>query len=196
MREVEILVKVLDSKQKALRLLKKLKFKGAIKILDTYYYDPRRKNLQILNKRYPKEWFRIRNKENKVYIAYKKDYLNKGKWLYSDEYETEVKNTKIIKKIISSLGLKKFFQIDNIKYTYLTKDYEVVLEDVNELGLFLEVEKLNVKDSDNIIKIRKSIDKFIDRLGINVSSELHIGKPEMMLKSKSLNTKQISSMER
>ena len=46
------------------------------------------------------------------------------------------------------------------------------------------------------IKIRKSIDKFIDRLGINVSSELHIGKPEMMLKSKSLNTKQISSMER
>ena len=153
MREVEILVKVLDSKQKALRLLKKLKFKGAIKILDTYYYDPRRKNLQILNKRYPKEWFRIRNKENKVYIAYKKDYLNKGKWLYSDEYETEVKNTKIIKKIISSLGLKKFFQIDNIKYTYLTKDYEVVLEDVNELGLFLEVEKLNVKDSDNIIKI-------------------------------------------
>ena len=67
---------------------------------------------------------------------------------------------------------------------------------MNELGLFLEVEKLNVKDSDNIIKIRKSIDKFIDRLGINVSSELHIGKPEMMLKSKSLNTKQISSMER
>lgn len=87
----------------------------------------------------------------------------------------------MIKEIFNKLGLVKFIEIDNKKETYTYNDYEIVVEIVKYLGTFMEVEYCTNDDVD----VRKEKDKiweFIKSLGINVSEELSMGKPEMYLR--------------
>ena len=69
-------------------------------------------------------------------------------------------------------------EIDNNKEIYKTDKYEIALEDVKDLGIFLEVEYCTDDDVD-VSKIKEEIQEFIDKLEINVSEELNMGKPEM-----------------
>ena len=108
--------------------------------------------------------------------------------MYSNEYETRVESLKILKQIIRKLGLKKFIEINNKKEIYLTDKYEIALENVKDLGLFLEVE-YSTNDDVSIIEIKKEIQKFIDELNINVSDELTMGKPEMYMRKHNIEIK-------
>ena len=62
----------------------------------------------------------------------------------------------------------------------LTKS-QVFIEEVEKLGNFMEVEICTDEDV-SVKKVKKDIQNFIDSLGLDVSEELHIGKPEMMIK--------------
>lgn len=186
MKEVEILVEVLDSKDLVLNKLKKFKSKGARTIIDLYFYHPEKENMQVTNKRYPIEWLRLRKMGDKQYLAYKLDHFEGSKWLYSDEHEAEILDIDAMKSILSSLGFKKLLKLKIHKETFLTENYEIDLEDVENLGLFLEVERLNLNDSDDVVKVKKEIPQFIDDMGIKVSKELNFGKPELMLKKKKI----------
>ena len=85
-------------------------------------------------------------------------------------------------QISKHLGLKELVKIDNTKYTYLTNGYEIVLEDVKNLGLFLEVEKLAQVSDDEIVNTKQEMRDFIKKLGIEIGDELNMGKPELMLR--------------
>lgn len=80
--------------------------------------------------------------------------------------------------------------IKNNKRTYTTKEYEIVFEKVENLGMFLEVECNNFEEG-NVKEKKKEIQNFIDSLGIKVSEELNMGKPEMMLKKMNGKNKKI-----
>jgi len=184
MKEVEILVEVLDNKNKILASLKKFKFKGKKKTQDIYFFDHLRKNLQAKDGKILKEWFRIRKKNHENYITYKEDVFEKDKWTHSHEYETKIQDLDVLKQIIEKLGFKELIKINNIKHTYESPDYEIVLEEVEDLGLFLEVEKLKVRGNADISRIRKEIRDFIESLKIKVCPDLNLGKPELLLKKK------------
>jgi adenylate cyclase, class 2 len=183
MKEVEILVKVLDTTKKALSVLGRYDTEGAKEVLDIYFYDPLRKELQMNGENFPKQWFRIRSKDKKSFITFKEDVFNKQAiWIHSEELETEVKDFQLVKELVEKLGFKELVRIKNKKHTFKTKEYEIVLEEVENLGLFLEVEKLNVDDKENTEKIKEEIQNFIDNLGIRTEKESNMGKPEMMLR--------------
>ena len=180
MKEVEILVSVLEDKEKVLKALSNFKYNGIKKVLDIYIYHPKTNKFHFENK----ECLRIRKKDSKNFLTYKKDNFDSmGNWVYSDEYEIEISDFETAIKIMEQLGLKELIKIDNEKHTFVTDMYEIVLEDVKDLGLFLEVERFEVKDEEDIPAIKKDIRKFIDKLGIEVSKELNFGKPELMLQN-------------
>lgn len=181
MKEVEILVKVLNKKDDVLEILKKFNFKINEKILDIYFHDPLRNNLSPDSSGRLKECFRLRQKGDKNYLAYKIDNFNKDKWIYSDEHEIKVSDLNTAKKIIENLGLKPLVEIKSEKFIFSNKDYEIILEDVKDLGLFLEVEKL-IETENNIESIKEEILKFIQSLKIKTSEELNLGKPELILR--------------
>jgi adenylate cyclase class 2 len=184
MKEIEILVEVFSKKEDVLNILNKFNFIGKKEVLDIYFYDEQRNSLKPKQGRLT-ECFRLRKKDKTIYVAYKTDkFDNDGYWLYSDEEETEVKDFYTMIKIISNLGLKQLIRIDNIKHTFLSPDYEIVLEEVKDLGIFLEVEKRDVNDNKEILLVKQEILKFIDSLGIKHGGELNAGKPELMLKKK------------
>ena len=181
MKEVEILVKVKSDKEEVLNKLSKFNFAGKKEILDIYFYDKDRESLKPKNNRLW-ECFRLRKKDKKNYITYKVDkFDNLGKWIYSEEEETEVKSFDTAVKIISLLGLTPLVEIYNTKHTYYTNKYEIVLEEVKDLGLFLEVERLKVEDKEDIMLVKKEIFNFIKSLNIETGEELNSGKPELML---------------
>jgi len=180
MKEVEVLVEVFSEKSDALNSLKKFNFVGEKKVLDIYFHNENDSKLQPKNGHLT-ECFRLRKRDNHAYIAYKTDYFKEDKWAYSDELETEVNDFETTLQIIFKLGLKKLVEINNTKHTFLTDKYEIILEEVEELGLFLEVERLAIEENENINEVKKEIMSFINSLEIKTSTELNAGKPELML---------------
>lgn len=181
MAEVEILVEIIGSQKDVQISLRKLaKFSEETLVVDRYYYDPLRTDLQPDNTGRLRNSFRIRENSGKCKIAYKHDIFEKEVWQYSEEHETTIEDASIAEAIIHHLGLTHLVTIKNKKTKFTTEKYEIVLEEVEDLGVFMEVEYLG-KDND-IKKIKKDIWEFISSLGIKTSEELNLGKPELMLR--------------
>ena len=181
MKEIEILVEVYDDIDAVKDALKKYKYIGLKHTIDEYYYDPKRDTLKPDKNNQLSHCLRLRNVNGEYSITYKDDVFDNDKWLYSNEYETEIGSVLMLREIFKRLGLKKFIEIDNKKEAYQSDKYDIVLEDVKDLGIFMEVEYCTNDDVD-VIAIKKEIQDFIDSLNINVSKELNIGKPEMYLR--------------
>lgn len=181
MKEIEILVEVYDDLDKIKDILKKFEHKGNKITIDEYYYDPMRDDLKPDKNNQLSHCLRLRKKNDECSITYKDDVFDNGKWLYSNEYESKVESIEMIREIFNRLGLIKFIEINNEKDIYIYEDYEIALENVKDLGIFLEVEYCTNEEVD-VVEVKKNIQAFIDGLGIKVSSELNMGKPEMYMK--------------
>lgn len=180
MKEIEILVEVKDDIDTVKNKLKDFEYVGLNHTIDEYYYDPLRDALKPDNNNQLANCLRLRAKNDNYYVTYKNDVFEGEKWLYSNEYETKIESIEMMKEVFERLGLKKFLEIDNNKEIYKTDKYEIALENVKDLGIFLEVEYCTDEDVD-VSKIKEEIQEFIDKLEINVSEELNMGKPEMYM---------------
>lgn len=183
MKEIEVLVTFDSSKEEVLKTLSQFHFIKEVELYDTYYIDPLRKNLKPENDLRLNETFRIRRNQESCYVTYKKQHFEGKKWIYSDEYETEVKDYKTMEQIVSMLGLEPLIIVHNKRKVYQYLDYEIVFEDVKDLGYFLEVEKL-CKNETNIMKVKEEIRDFIRSLYLKNTRELNIGKNQYLLSKK------------
>lgn len=186
MKEIEILVEVYEPVKKVKESFKNFHYLGLKHVIDEYYYDPKRKALKPNNNNELNHCLRLRSKNDEYSITYKDDVFENNKWLYSKEYETKVESLTIMKEIFNRLGLIKFLEIDNQKETYTYNDYKIVIENVKDLGIFLEVEYCTKDDIDIKLEKRK-IKDFINTLNLNISEELNMGKPEMYLKKHNIH---------
>ncbi len=189
MKEIELLVKVNESKESALHKLKDLKFIGKKSLLDVYLFEKKTDRFMhrtMQDKGFPSECLRLRKSSDTVFLTYKKDHFDKtGKWLYSDEEETEVSDFDNMLLILKNLGYAEIARLENERMVYTTDKYEIVLEDVKNLGLFMEVEILTEENVD-IPKIKDEMTRFLKELGLNVSDELNQGKLELLMKKQKL----------
>lgn len=182
MKEIEVLVEVLCSYEEAVAKLSSLGKCTRKYTKDTYFYDPLRKDLQPGDDYRLNASFRIRDKDGEYFMAYKKDNFNKGTWQYSDEHEIKVDNYKVCCEIVNHLGLKELVTINNIKCIYSNSEYEIVLEKVENLGVFLEIEYLDGETERSVNEVKNQIYAFLAKMELPCSSELNAGKPELMLK--------------
>ena len=181
MKEIEILVELKDDIEFAKSKLNEFKYLGIKKTFDRYYFDPLRTNLKLNSDNKLMECCRIRLKNEICSVAYKIDVYEKEIWQYSDEFETEANDFDSMEKIFQNLGLKELVTIDNSKHTFLKDNFEIVIEEVQGLGNFLEVEWMEKDSTKTVKEIKTDIFNFIKSLGLNVGSELNSGKPELML---------------
>ncbi len=186
MKEIEILVEVYDDIQTIKNALKNYDYIGLKHTIDEYYYDPKREDLKPDNNNQLSHCLRLRSKNNDYLITYKDDVFENGKWLYSNEYETKVESIDTLREIFNKLGLKKFIEIDNEKEIYKSDKYEIAIEKVKDLGMFMEVEYCTNDDVD-VTTIKQEIQGFINSLNIKVSKELNMGKPEMYIRKNNIN---------
>lgn len=184
MKEIEILVIFDNSKKEILDILSKFEYIFEKKIYDTYYEDPLRDTLKPEENLRINEIFRVRRIEQECLITYKKNYFEGNHWVYSDEYETKAESFEMIEKIVGMLGLQEQIVVHNTRQYYKYGDYEIVFEDVENLGLFLEVEKMAASDFQEVKKVKDEIRQFISSLGLKNWKELDLGKNQLMLRKK------------
>ena len=185
MKEVEILIEVNDTKEKALKALGVFQFQGTFQVLDVYFVSPFTSDLQPDDALRLKNSYRLRKKGEKSYLAYKVDhFINGNEWSHSDEYEIEISDFEAALQINQHLGFKELVRVDNIKHVFVTDQYEIVLEEVKDLGLFLEVEKRDQVSDQGVPRIKEEIRSFLKSLNLALGEEQNAGKPELLLRKK------------
>jgi adenylate cyclase, class 2 len=125
--------------------------KGTKQQKDTYYKHPVRKELQG-----QPTYLRIRTTEGKSKTAmhYKlKDY----EW---EELETSLEDGDILRKIFENLGFAVDVEIVKKRETWEIPDGEIVLDDVEGLGNFMEIE----------VNSKEALESYCDKLGLDLKN--------------------------
>lgn len=196
MKEIEILSNLQENVSSAESKIQnfqfpdgeKFQFKGKYEIVDTYFTSTMFDGLNPDNDGKLKSCLRLRqkNKDN-IYLTHKHDIFNeKGVWLYSDEIEVKIEDRESFVSILKSLHFEELVVIRNTRKFYSTEKYEIVLEDIVDLGLFVEVEYKTTDDitDGDVSTIQQKIRNIIRDIGLVVGEELNAGKPELMLKKR------------
>ncbi len=135
MLEIEVKIKIDDVDAVRSRLEKQ----GAVLFRDRHYesntlYDFRDSLL------YSKQnALRIREKNKKGFLTFKGAKQRSRKFKIRQEYETEVKNVKHLRKILQSLGLIPVFQYQKYRTVYRKKKLLICLDET-AVGNFIELE--------------------------------------------------------
>lgn len=144
--------------------------------VDTYYEPTYRRFVPENLQEDVNEWLRIGKRGNKIILNYKNWHENK----YCDEYEVEIDDDQNLDKIFKSIGMKELTTVDKTRYMYLyLNKYEIALDDVKDLGYFIEIEikkydKSILEEYDDLLRLAK-------KFNLNLSKIDHRGYPYHMI---------------
>ena len=82
---------------------------------------------------------RVRKVNKKIFLTFKGATQKSRKFKIREEYETEVKNEKQLKKILKSLGLQPVFTYNKYRTVFRKKRLKVCLDETS-IGTYLELE--------------------------------------------------------
>lgn len=184
-KEIEILFKLNEDKDSIINKFKDLKSGGNKRIVDTYYFDPLRDDLKPDKSGRLRASFRLREKEGKSYMTYKNDHFEGDIWSHSDEYEAEVQDAVVARNILENIGMKELVVVDVEKNYFTTDVFEVVVEDVKNLGIFLEVEYHYYDNEMGVENAKNNIREWLLSRGVALGEEMNAGKPELLLRNRS-----------
>lgn len=105
---------------------------------DSYYVPSHRDFLAFEN---PFEWLRLRKSPKGMFITYKHYFPeNSPTNDYCDEFETKIDNLEAMEKMFNALDFKEIIFVEKIRSTWNYKDVEIVIDDVTDIGTFIEIE--------------------------------------------------------
>lgn len=165
-KEIEIKFQLDTSNMDLLKnwLEKNTNYEGEVSYTDYYLDNPDSTFFYMAFGGYKDilQFIRVRMSSEKNFVCYKNRHItDDGKTLYCDEYETEVKDGNISLKIFNALGYTKQIILKKKRKTYTTKSFDIVIDNVDGLGIYVEVE-LKDHEMDGISQIHK----FLKDIGI------------------------------
>jgi len=153
-KEIEVKIQISDAQLAGLEqwLEKHGQFKGAVNH-EEYYLDNPTAPLTFMSPQGYKDaiyYLRIRrNRQKGDSVCLKKWYgdAKTGEKTHCDEWEFTVSDGKTALELFEALGFTDATPIKKVRRIYLIDQFEVVIDDVENLGIFVEVElKEQVKD--------------------------------------------------
>ena len=183
-KEIEILWRLNETLESATNKLSGAEFVEEKEITDYYFYDPKRRDLQPDKNMRLSKCLRVRVAKNGNVITFKNDHFDGDKWLYSDETESGISDVKNIISILEHLGFEKLVTVDVKKLYFWSEPYEIALEKVKGLGLYLEIEYHSQKEITDVLKIKKKMRDYAKYCGFIIGAEENAGKPELLLRKK------------
>lgn len=159
-KEIELKYKIEDPKaiEEKLSTLK-AEFIKEFRGIDSYFLVPENdKGMKYL---------RVREKDGKSQLDY--HYVNSA--LNTDEWETEVEDAEMAKEILRKIGHTDDVIVDKKRKVYEYKNSEIVIDDVEGLGHFVEIES---PSEEELFEIEKE-------MGFNTSMRIEdMGYPDMV----------------
>lgn len=115
-------------------------------------------------------FLRIRQINDGRYIFTVKQPMKQA--LSKIEHETEIKDATQLEQALLLMGYKQANRVEKFRRTAHFKDYEICLDEVTDLGLFIEVEKFSDDDPD---MVRDELYNFLISLGVSKEDEVNEG---------------------
>ncbi|MBI5139437.1 class IV adenylate cyclase [Candidatus Nomurabacteria bacterium] len=130
--------------------------------------------------------FRIRTQNGKYIFTLK---INQSSRLDCIEHELEISNPDQMRAIIKLLGYKQDVTVDKKRIKTKYKDMEIVLDNVKDLGEFIEAEKMvEHENPEDRKKVQIELFEFLETIGVKKEDQVIDGKYDIMLYEK-LNMK-------
>lgn len=123
--------------------------------------------------------FRTRETNSKSFLTIKTKNRS-GKDHAWNEFECEIKNPQELRNILLNNGFEKVISLTKNRWQWKTKDFEINIDRIKELGDFIEIEiNINAKYQNQALK---KIEALFKNLGINKKDILHEGYVQLALK--------------
>src|SRR3989339_605425 len=155
------------------------------KILDEQLLEDKLKQLPNIVEKKSKErqvdlYFKHESeKEEKMIIRIRKNYENnkalltfKSKSKHSDDiawqdFDTPINDPDKLENLLINSGYVYFCLIDKVRQSFRYKDFEINIDNIRDLGLFIEIEKNG--EENEVENIKKEIIDLLITLGISES---------------------------
>lgn len=180
--EIELKLKLYNANDVVEFLSNNAKFLYEEHQIDDYYTPPHKNFFADMNK--VTEWFRVRKTNDKNSITYK-DY---SKITYCTELESVVEAVDDVEQILVVLDFKKIVTVDKKRRSWLWKDIEISLDEVCNLGSFIELEYKG-KATEEIEVVRRSLFEAINKIGAKTGENEGKGYPWLLIKKMEENIK-------
>lgn len=130
---------------------------------------------------------RIRKQDDEYIYTFKQDITSQ---LDCIEYETKITDGEEMRNILLASNYKSFSIVEKNRTKVKLDDYTICLDDVENLGTFVEVEKLVEDMSDTANEeIEKEILNFMkNTLGIDISQRIYKGYDIMQIEKDNQNS--------
>ena len=177
MIEVETKLKIDDIEHTEERIKELIgDYKGEKTEIDLYYDHP---NIQILS---GGRALRVRDAGGKYRLTYKgpkKDDVTTSR----AEIEIGIESAREMIEILNELGFYEICEVKKLRKTYLLKDLIITLDNVSDLGEFIEVEG-KASNDDEFEEKKDEIFKLLKKLGLSTGEISQRSYLEMLLDRK------------
>ncbi|MFH1064839.1 MAG: class IV adenylate cyclase [Candidatus Woesearchaeota archaeon] len=181
--EIEIKVALKNPEEVLNKLSHSAKFVKDKRQKDEYFVPKHNDFFAVKN---TVEYLRIRSQDGKAEIGYHFCHLAPdGSLLKTDEYETKVDDPQMMSTILKKLDMILKVTVTKDRKYFDYKDFEVLVDNVENLGYFLEVEAKNVVG--DIGAVKKSCYVVLDELGVKWEKLPDMGYPDLLLEKMSEN---------
>lgn len=178
--EIEIKAVLKNPKEVERKLRKISRFIGEKKQVDEYFV-PRHKD--FFAKDQVVEYLRVRHEKGKNNVGYHFCHMGrKGELLKTDEYETEVKDPKMMSLILKKLDMANRVTVAKQRKYFEYKNFEIVLDNVRALGNFIEIEAK--KPAGSVEMTKKKCYGLLEELGADWEKAPNKGYPDMIIEKK------------
>ena len=150
---------------------------------DTYYV-PQHRN--FLDEKPISEWLRLRESKEGYSLNYKHWHNKDGENTTScDEFQTSISDICTLEKILESLNFRKIIIVEKIRNTWQYKDVEIAIDNVTNLGYYIELEaKGNFKTID---EAKNHLYSVLGELNAKVGEQDFKGYPYRILEQKNIS---------
>ena len=146
--------------------------------IDTYYNSPGKNFLAY--KHNISHWLRVREEEEVCSINYKIWQPEDTEFqTHSIEYESQISSPESIHKMLTALGFEFLIAVKKRRCRYLLRDVEISIDQVDELGEYIELEYKG--DVDCVENAREQLFTCLIEIGANVCERDKIGYPYALL---------------
>mgnify|MGYP006057822897 FL=1 len=129
-------------------------------------------------------YLRIRQTKEKSVFT-----LKRGEEMDSVERETVISDPNQMRDALLFMGYKEAVRVKKVRTKTNLKGYEICFDSVEELGSFIEIEKITDEDTE---VVRKEMLDFLESFGVDTAERVHNGYDTLVyLKNKSKNEQNI-----
>lgn len=178
----EITCEVFDKVEKIKKALEDNNFKyvGEFTLDDIYMYDRRTKQFAP-NKGKITDTLIIRyaGDDDKEIICKKRYYNSNGFEIGTEKRSLKIDDTKKAEELFQSLGYSRYLRMIDKNSKYENEEYIAFIQEVEDLGTFLEIE---VKNRENAEKEIKKLIELVKSFELKIGTKFDIRKAELLYK--------------